>query len=53
MRKTTITKITVQTRRRTILQFPGGQPVDKVADDKQAVVPVRQSKEIKENKVNE
>jgi len=53
MRKTKITKITIQTLRRTVVRSSGSQPADSGASEKPAVVPVRPSNENKENKVNE
>ena len=63
MGKTTITKITIRTHRRTVVQLSGGQPVENVADDERPDVPapmeqpagqrVRPSKDKKENKVYE
>ncbi len=53
MRKTKITKITIQTHRRTVVRSSGGQPVANGVSEKRAVVPVRPRKENKEDKVYE
>jgi hypothetical protein len=61
MRKTKITKITIQTHRRTVVRSSGGQPADNGVSEKRAVarkdepadIGLPSCKENKENKVNE